>query len=394
MKKLVIVLLFASVSSCSNLEELIPDYYTCYSLPEAPMTHPRASEFQNFVDSKVREGLPGLNMMVRTTDGLAWYGAAGKADIHNDIPLLPCHRMVIASVSKIATATAVFKLVDAGQIDINDKLSDYLSGEYMEKIENANIVTIEQLLDHTSGLFDYLNPIKWELTSVNEPYKLGSPAEKLKFAYGKAPDHAPGETYAYSNTNFVLLGLLVEEISGQSLSSYLTENVFIPLGLNSIFVGDEKTHIPQGTPKGYLAIHGNETLILSEFWYNYDLATGDGGVIPTMYELGIFIEELLAGNVLSDASLDLMKDDFELPEDWKGFYHERNGHGFEIYETPYGTAYGHTGAVYGFLTIAWHFPDSGVTIIHSINGVSDNIFDIREKLTDELMEMIFNENTN
>ncbi|MEQ9297901.1 MAG: serine hydrolase domain-containing protein [Cyclobacteriaceae bacterium] len=389
MKKLLFTLLVACVSSCMNLEDLNPDYYTCYSLPEVPIAHPRAGEFQDFVDSKVREGLPGLNMMVRTTDGQAWFGAAGKADIHNNIPLLPCHRMIIASVSKIATASAVFKLVHAGKINIDDKLSGYLSGEYMDKIENAKVVTIEQLLDHTSGLFDYLNPTKWELTSINEPYKSASPAEKLKFAYGKSPDHAPGETYAYSNTNFVLLGLLVEKVSGQSLAKYLTENIFIPLGLNSIFVGDEETHLPSGIPKGYLDIHGNETLVQSEFWYHFDLATGDGGVITTMYELGVFIEELLAGNVVSSESLEVMKDDFELPEDWKGFYHERNGHGFEIYETPYGTAYGHTGAVYGFLTVAWHFPDSGVTIIHSINGVSDKIFDIREKLTDEVMDMIF-----
>ncbi len=389
MKKILSILLIIAISSCSNLEELGPDYYTSYSLPALAEAHPRANQFQDFVDSKVREGLPGLNVMLRTSDGQAWFGAAGKADIHNNIPLLPGHRMIIASVSKIATASAVFKLVDAGKIDINQKLSDYLTGEYMDKIENAKVVTIEQLLDHTSGLFDYLNPTKWELTSINEPYKSESPEEKLKFAYNKSPDHEPGATYAYSNTNYVLLGLLVEKISGQSLADFLTEEIFLPLGLNTIFVGDTQTHLPSGTPKGYLDVHSNETLIDSEFWYHYDLATGDGAIITTMYELGIFIEQLLAGNVVSSQSLANMKADFELPEDWKGFYHERNGHGFEIYETPYGTAYGHTGAVYGFLTIAWHFPESGVTIIHSINGVSDKIFDIREKLTDELMEMIF-----
>ncbi|MEQ9167934.1 MAG: serine hydrolase domain-containing protein, partial [Fulvivirga sp.] len=324
MKNFILYLSIILIASCTNYEELKPEDYSCFTLPPIAQDHPRADEFQNFVNAKVREGLPGLNMMVRTTDGQAWFGAAGKADIHNDIALSPCHRMIIASVSKIATASAVFKLVDAGKIDINNKLSIYLSGEYMDKIENAKEVTIEQLLDHTSGLFDYLNPTKWELISINEPYKSESPAEKLKFAYGKSSDHAPGETYAYSNTNYVLLGLLVEKVSGQTLAKFLTEQIFIPLGLNSIFVGDEQTHLPKGTPKGYLDIHSNETLIDSEFWYHYDLATGDGGVITTMYELGIFIEELLAGNVISSASLTTMKDDFELPEDWKGFYHERN----------------------------------------------------------------------
>ncbi|MEQ9231828.1 MAG: serine hydrolase domain-containing protein [Cyclobacteriaceae bacterium] len=388
MKYTLLLLSILIISSCSNLEDLAPEDYDCVNQADIPQ-HPRADELQAFVEEKVREGLPGLSLMVRTQDGNSWVGAAGKADIHNNVPLLPCHRMIVASVSKVATATAIFKLRDQGKLDINDKLSDYLSGEYMDKIENAKKVTIKQLLNHTSGLYDYLNPIKWELTSVNEPYKSGTPQEKLEFAYGKSPDHEPGKTYAYSNTNFVLLGLLVEELSGQTLAEFSMMEIFEPLNLSSVFIGNSQDHLPNGTPKGYLDVHGNGKLIMSEFWYHYDLATGDGGMVTTMLDLGIFIEQLLAGNVISEESLSIMKDEFELPEDWKGFYHEGNGHGFEVFETPYGKAYGHTGAVYGFLTIAWHFPDSGVTIMHSINGVSDEIFEIREDLTDELMEMIF-----
>ena len=78
MKKIFILLAIVSIASCMNLEELNPDYYTNFSPPGSIHNHPRANELQDFVDAKVREGLPGLNVMVRTKDGQAWAGAAGS----------------------------------------------------------------------------------------------------------------------------------------------------------------------------------------------------------------------------------------------------------------------------------------------------------------------------
>ena len=376
--------------SCSNTEELTQGDFTNYSIVnDSSDNHPKAVEFEEIILQKVRMGLPGLSLSVITPDGYHWTGAAGKADLLNGIDLQPGNQMMVASVSKVFTATSVFLLQERGLLSIEDKLSKYLGGDYMDKIKNADKVTIRQLLNHTSGLYDYLNPIKYELISIDNPYNSDTPEEKLKLAYGRKPDHEPGKTYAYSNTNYVLLGLLVEEVSGMSLDVFEETNVFNPLQLNSAYAGTYRQPLPDGIPKGYFSIHGNDVLMESEFYYHYDLATGDGNIGITMSDLTRFMKALHEYDIINEVSLTQMKESFELPEDWQDDYHKRNGNGLEIFETEYGTAYGHTGAIVGFLTTAWYFPEQEVSIMFATNGVSPKIFDVREGFTKEILEVVF-----
>lgn len=389
-KSLYLLSILQMLVCCQTLEELSPSNYTCViSFADSTLSHPKSAELEMIVDRYVSRGIPGINLAIKTPDGHGWLYAAGKSDIGNKVDMRPCHRMFIASVTKVFTATLVFKLHEDGLIDIDDLLADHLSGEYMNEIKNAKRVTIRQMLNHTSGLYDYLDPIKYELLSINEPFLSMTIAEKLALAYGKNPTHNPGETYAYSNTNYTLLGLLVEKKRGAFLGDLLQEQIFDPLGLESGFYGSVLQPIPAGMTKGYFDFHGNDKLVESEFYYNNDLATGDGGVAITMRDLAHFLESLHKGSLLNDTSMAEMKESFELPEDWKSFYHERNGQGFEIYETPYGTGYGHLGSIRGFLTVAWYFPKQDATLIYSINGSSSWISKLREELADELLNKIF-----
>ena len=390
MKKILYLLVITGTMSCQPLEELTPQDFTCHeSFADSSASHPKATELEQLVDQFVTRGIPGINLAIKTPDGHRWHYAAGKSDIGNDISMLPCHRMFIASVTKVFTATLVFKLQEDGLIDIDDLLGDHLSGDYMNQIKNAKKVTIRQMLNHTSGLYDYLDPLKYELLSINEPYLSMSIAEKLALAYGKAPNHPPGETYAYSNTNFTLLGLLVEQKRGAFLGDLLQDQIFAPLGITSGYFGTVSHPIPDGMTRGYVDFHGNGQLVDSEFYYNNDLATGDGGLAITMGDLAYFLESLHNESVLSAESLAEMKVSFEIPEDWKGFYHQRNGQGFEIYETPYGTGYGHLGSITGFLTVAWYFPDQDASLVYSINGFSPHIGELREEIADQLLKIIF-----
>lgn len=385
-----LVALTAVALSCSDTEDLTIGDYNSYAIPnDTSLAHPKAMDLEALMEEKVRLGLPGLSISVITPDGHHWTGAAGKADLYNNIDLQPGHQMMVASVSKVFTATCVFLLQEEGLLSLDDKLSDHLEGEYMDKIKNAKKVTIRQLLNHTSGLYDYLNPLKYELISIDNPYKSDTPEKKLELAYNKKPDHEPGKTYSYSNTNFVLLGLLVEELSGMPLEQFEQSNIFTPLGLQSAYAGTTANPLPPGVPKGYLSINANNVLRESEFYYHYDLATGDGNIGINMYELSIFMKALHNEEIINAASLQEMKEEFDLPEDWQGDYHLKNGNGLEIFETDYGTAYGHTGAIVGFLTTAWYFPESGVSIMFSTNGVSPKILNVREDLTEEILDLVF-----
>ncbi|MEO9474455.1 MAG: serine hydrolase domain-containing protein [Cyclobacteriaceae bacterium] len=393
MKNLLIIsgILLAGVIlfSCNNVTES-PEYYSCQSFrADSSASHPKAMEFQSLIDQKIKMGIPGMSIYIKTEDGHTWSGSSGLADLENRIAMETCHPMLVASVSKVFTATNVMKLQQEGILALDDLLAEHLEGEFMDEIKNAKKVTVRQLLDHTSGLFDYLDPLAYDLNSANKPYSHDSPQKKLKFAYGKSPNNAPGEKYYYSNTNFVLLALMVEQKTGKSLPQNRKEVIFNPLGLTSAFAGTTQNPIPTGTPQGYFSLHGNNVLQNSEYWYHNDLATGDGDIAINMTELGYFLQMLFTGQLLDQTTVDLMVDSDELPEDWKGFYHDSNGLGVEVYETPYGTAYGHTGAILGFLTLGWYFPESGATLTFAVNALSPKILEVREKFADEIMEVMF-----
>ena len=387
---LISVGLIILTASCNDLS-VEPEYYDCFSSrQDSSDLHDKNGAFQALLDQQIKRGLPGITLMLKTPDGHVWNGAAGKADLSSGIALQTCHPMLIASVSKIFTATNVMRLYEEGKIDLDDLLAEHLEGEFMDEITNAKKVTIRQLLNHTSGLFDYLDPLAYDLNSANKPYSTDSPITKLKLAYGKKTNNEPGDTYYYSNTNFVLLGLLIEAVSGKSLAQNRKEVVFDPLGLMSAYAGTASSPTPNGIPQGYFSLHGNDVLQNSAFWYHNDLATGDGDVVISMHDLGFFLESLFKGELLDQSTVDLMIYSDELPEDWKGFYHESNGLGVEVYETPYGTAYGHLGSILGFLTIAWYWPAHDATLVYSINGLSPKILDLREKFADEIMDEMFN----
>ncbi len=386
MKKLIPLIVLMGGLGCND-EELLPQDYACQMPVENAGALP-IDEILGVMDQYVDVGFPGISLSV-SRNNEKWSSAAGLGDLYNEVPLQGCEPMLIASISKVFVATLIFQLQEEEQISIEDRLSDHLQGEFMDKIENAKKVTIQQLLNHTSGLYDYLDPLKFELLSINEPFKKGTPKEKLKLAYGKKPTNKPGEKYAYSNTNYVLLGLLIENKLSKPLEEVLRDRIFQPLNLTSAYMGTSKKPIPDGTPKGYLSIHANNDLQESTFWYHYDLATGDGGIAMNMSDLNTFMVSLNQGMLIDPTSLNEMKESFELPEGWKGFFHEFNSQGFEIYDTPYGLAFGHTGGIVGFTSVSWYFPNDSLALSYSINGISPRINNRLEDFASDLMDVLF-----
>ncbi|MEL6537142.1 MAG: serine hydrolase domain-containing protein, partial [Bacteroidota bacterium] len=266
-KWLIVMGLVAGLCSCQPTTDVYNPVYHCTGVVQDSLSWDgRVNEFQSALDWATSQGMPGVAAYLVTEDDMAWMGTSGYASLEEQVRLEPCHRMLVASVSKVFTATAIFQLVEAGQLSLDDPLGDYLEGRYMERIRNAKVVTIRQMLNHTSGLYDYLWPTKFELWSIQEPFHSAEVEDKLQLAYGRKPTHDPGATYSYSNTNYVLLGMLVEELSGQPLDEYLEAQVFGPLGLTSAYMGTVANPIPPGTPEGYLALQGSENLQSSAFY--------------------------------------------------------------------------------------------------------------------------------
>lgn len=356
--------------SCTNNEIVVPETYECQpSFQDSSATHPKAHIYQEILDRNRRLGIIGASLLIKDEAGV-WLGSSGKADIASQVDVNSCNRFMIASITKVFTAAAVYRYIDKGLLAMNDNVADFLSAEDVEKIENVATARIEHLLSHTSGIADYYT-LQYQLDQINNVYNNWSQQRILKFAYGKPATHPVGQTYFYSNTNYLLLGMLLERVSGKSLEQVYQEELFDPLGLTSAYFGKGEP-IPSDAVKGYADIYGNGRYVESEFLYKDELKTADGGIAANAYDVGIFLEKLMKGQLLSEESMAELTNWFELPEPWvyEELGHTQNGYGIEYFNTPYGYAVGHTGSIFGFYSLGFYFPETDRSFVLLTNSAT------------------------
>ncbi|MDX1995384.1 MAG: serine hydrolase domain-containing protein [bacterium] len=295
----------------------------------------------------------GPAVAVRITKGdETWAAAGGLADIENGTPASPDDRFRIGSISKSFVAVALLQLADEEVVSLDDALTDWLDEDLIAGIENAESATVGQLVTMTSGIAEYLNETFFEVILEDPTYEWTAP-EVLDYARDLEASFAPGEGYEYSNTNYILLQLVIEAATEQPLHQVVREGILDPLGLENTYTQISET-LPGEFIHGYEDIDGDGTLD-DVGGYNDGAGLGDGALISTTADLTRFYQGLLVEEaLLSDESLELMSTD-EAGSEY--------GMGLEVIETDYGTVYGHTGAVFGFSSAAFYAPDLDVTVV-------------------------------
>ncbi|MCB0644616.1 MAG: beta-lactamase family protein [Phaeodactylibacter sp.] len=373
--------------SCSKEEVAPPQVYNCeFSFADSSASHPNAAIYQSILESNQKHGLIGVSVLIKDKYGV-WSGAAGKADVEAGVDVQACQPFFIASISKAYTATCVYAYIDAGILSLDDPVNKWLAPSLIEKVENAGESQIKHLLSHTSGIPDYYT-LGFDLDRMNAVHNGWTQADVLTYTYGQPAYNEVGEAYRYSNTNFVLLGMILEQASGLSLAEVYQEKIFDPLNLTSAYFGTTGS-IPADIVKGYVDIYGEGEYVESEFLFRDELGLGDGGIAINAYECGLFFEQLMKGNLISAASLAQMTDWFPLPEGWEdpGFGHYQNGYGIQRMTSDYGTAVGHTGAINGFFTVAEYFPEQDATIVILVNCASYDLEPVENIYKESLKAM-------
>ncbi len=376
--------------SCEKNQVFTETKYDCsFDLQDSVAVHPQAGVYQNILDNNQKNGLVGAVLLVKDKHGL-WTGAAGQADIASDIAMQPCNRFLIASISKVFTAAAVYRYIDQGVLSLEDPVNKWLPASITDKVANANEAQIKHLLSHTSGIVDYYTT-QLELDRINNVHNAWTMEDVLKYVYGKKADFEVGETYGYCNTNYLLLSMILESASGMSFQSVYEQEVFIPAGLNSAYYSESQP-IPDDCVKGYADIYGTGQYAESTFLYQDEIGIGgDGGIAINAYDLSVFLEKLMKGDLISESSLDAMTNWFDIPEFWHWFPYGQteNGYGFEKFNTAYGYAVGHTGGMDGFSTYGFYFPEEDMTYVLFINSVGDN--ETEADIFEQTLEVMFEE---
>ena len=346
------------IFSCEKNEVFESATYACdFPFPDSSSIHPKAGRYQAILDANRKKGITGAVVLIKDRHGL-WAGGSGKADIASNIDVAPCNRFLIASISKVFTAAAVFRYIDEGKLSLDDPISTWVEPKLTNKLANADQASIRHLLRHTSGIPDYYT-LSFQMDILNNVYNNWRHEETLTYAFGLPALHEVGASYYYSNTNFLLLGIILEKVSGLSLGEVYEEEIFKPLQLTSGYFG-QGNPIPSDLVKGYADLYGNGQYVESEFLYKDELNTGDGGIAINAYDLAIFFERLMKGQLLSAESLSQMTDWQNLPDGWADpdLGHFQNGLGLQHNATPYGNSVGHTGSIYGFFYHCPIFPGS------------------------------------
>ena len=186
-------------------------------------------------------GAPSVSIAVVADGKLAYAKAFGDADIAQNRPATPSTRYAIGSVSKQFTAAAILLLQEEGKLSLDDKVVKWLPG-----ITGGDKITIRQLLSHTSGLQDFW-PQDYSFAAMSHPVT----PQQIVDRWAKAPlDFEPGTQWQYSNTGYVVAGLIVEKVSGMKLLDFLQKNIFRPLGMHPI---DQDLAVGPGFPAWHAA---------------------------------------------------------------------------------------------------------------------------------------------
>src|SRR5436190_384053 len=192
----------------------------------APAATPKRANLASIARELVKSGAPGAVVYVRTPAG-ARAGVAGYANRSAHVSMRASDRYRIASVTKAFVSVVALQLEAEGKLDIDDPVAKYLPGV----VPNGSAISLRELMNHTSGLFNYTDDAAFvsdPITNFSRPW---TPQELLALAFAHPPNFAHGTNWSYSNTNYIVLGLVVEAVTGKPLGQVLQERLFTPLAL-------------------------------------------------------------------------------------------------------------------------------------------------------------------
>ena len=363
-----LVCILAGLSACDKYA-IYPETMECNLESPEYQTSFKSTEYQLLLEEYIKEGLPGISILVRDSTGY-FIGSSGMADIANNTPMQPCHVQHFAGVTQMMTAVVIFKLQEKGQLSVDDLVSDYLPSGTLKKIGNGDSpIKISNLMNHTSGIYDLFSNRKFDLDLINNPIAEKNAEELLKYVNNEPPLFAfgSGDKVGFSHTNYLLLGMIIESVTGMPVSKVITDEIILPLGMNETYSFPYKKPSSSVLAKGYYDLYGNKTLHNLSTW-NTGFGNGYNGVFSTVWDMHTFIEALfISKTLLQQSSLDQMLqfDLYETPGRQIGlgcFQDFMNSN-----ESETGYSWGHHGNDLAATAEIHYFPEQKTTVVVAVN---------------------------
>ena len=310
---------------------------------------------------------PGATVGVVLPDGESFGLAVGYSDRDAKTPMRATDRMPAGSTGKTFAAATTMQLIKDGKISLDDKVEKYLGKEpWFDRLPNAKDITVRQLMNHTSGLVRY--EFKKEFTDylTANPYKVWSPEDRLAYLFDEKPPFEAGKGWDYSDTNYIVLGMIIERVTGKNFYDEANKRFVKKFKLSDTIPqdGPELKGVVQGYAGANNPFGGKDKMIENgKFIVNPQLEWTGGGWASTGQDLARWAKLMYEGKAFDPSMVPVMLDGVpaKLGRDTK------YGLGVIIRPTQAGTAYGHSGFFPGYMTDMMYFPDKRIAVAVQVN---------------------------
>jgi D-alanyl-D-alanine carboxypeptidase len=318
-----------------------------------------ASELQSLLDEGVAMGIPGIAAAVATSEGVVWSGVAGMADLQAGTPVRSDMLFGIGSITKTFVAVVTLQLVEEGRLDLGATAGSLL-GSAVDGIPNADDATVAQLLNHTGGVPSWEDDPEWISDGRGATLDVGrlwGKTETLPYIEGHEPLAAPGVAYSYANTNYTLLGMIIEQVTGEEAVDEIHRRILEPLSLADIHLEGFEPVPAEQLPHRYhwatpafredagvnAAFSEVRADLIDASSSNLSVEWTAGGMVASARDLALYVVALRDGLLLEPGSMDFMLDWFPAGDG------VQIGHNVFRSEYPDGLVLiGHGGSVLGF----------------------------------------------
>lgn len=327
------------------------------------------AKYQKVLDSlQVKGNFPGLSAAIMFSDNTSIAITSGFNDKEKQIPLKTTDKLMQGSVGKTYVAAIAMQLIKEGKLNLDEKVCTYLkSYDWCNRLPNGPEITVRMLMNHTSGVMRYEFKKEFTETLTKEIDKTWKPEELISYVLDEKAGFEPGKDWGYSDTNFILLGMIIEKITGKKYYDLLKKQILNPLKLTNTLPTDHRKL--KGLAQGYAGEQnefGGKNKVIDEdgkMIINPQFEWTGGGIYSTTEDLARWGKFLYAGAFLDSSTLKLM---FEgVPA--KLGRESRYGLGVIMRSTPYGPSQGHSGFFPGYLTEMYYFPKLKICVAVQTN---------------------------
>jgi D-alanyl-D-alanine carboxypeptidase len=323
------------------------------------------------VRAAVRDGVPGVTLTAKD-GGSTWSTTAGVGNLRTHAPRSADDRYRVGSITKTFVSTVLLQLEAEGRLSLDDTVEKWLPGVVHGNGHDGSRITVRQLLNHTSGIFNYTADETFGRTYflkdgfLEHRYDTNTPEQLVAVAMAHQPDFAPGTSWNYSNTNYVVAGMVIQKVTGRSYGEEIRHRVIDPLHLTATSVPGTRVTVPQPSSRAYSKLARTATGPTYDVTrLNPSLASSAGEMISDSADLDRFYAALLKGRLLPPKQLKEMKTTVPV----EGIPNAGYGLGLMDRELSCGVhVWGHDGGIHGSSSVAVTTADGRHSVAFNFNG--------------------------